>query len=71
VVLELKTADRDGTSHIVMSPLEFMQGLAALVPRPRLTSDPLSWVLAPHAKLRAAMFRFLRETTGMSLRVVK
>ena len=34
VVLELKTAYRDGTSHIVMSPLEFMQRLAALVPRP-------------------------------------
>ena len=27
---------RDGTTHIVMSPLEFMQRLAALVPRPRL-----------------------------------
>ncbi len=28
VVLQLKTAWRDGTTHIVMSPLEFMQGLA-------------------------------------------
>ena len=27
---------RDGTTHLVMSPLEFMQRLAALVPRPRL-----------------------------------
>ena len=36
VVLKLKTPYRDGTSHIVMSPLEFMQRLAALVPRPRL-----------------------------------
>ena len=36
VVLRLKTAYRDGTTHIVMSPLEFMQRLAALVPRPRL-----------------------------------
>ena len=36
VVLKLKTAWRDGTTHIVMSPLEFMQRLAALVPRPRL-----------------------------------
>jgi hypothetical protein len=30
VVLKLKTAYRDGTSHLVMSPLEFMQRLAAL-----------------------------------------
>ena len=36
VVLKLKTALHDGTTHNVMSPLEFMQRLAALVPRPRL-----------------------------------
>ena len=36
VVLQLKSAFKDGTTHIVMSPLEFMQRLAALVPRPRL-----------------------------------
>lgn len=29
VVLKLKTPYRDGTSHLVMSPLEFMQRLAA------------------------------------------
>ena len=34
VVLQLKSAWRDGTTHIKMSPLEFMQRLAALVPRP-------------------------------------
>jgi hypothetical protein len=36
VVLRLKSPYQDGTTHIVMSPLEFMQRLAALVPRPRL-----------------------------------
>ena len=36
VVLKLKTPWRDGTTHLVMSPLEFMQRLATLVPRPRL-----------------------------------
>jgi hypothetical protein len=30
VVLKLKTAWSDGATHIVMSPLEFMQRLAAL-----------------------------------------
>ena len=29
VVLKLKTPWRDGTTHLVMSPLEFMQRLAA------------------------------------------
>jgi hypothetical protein len=38
VQLELKTPWRDGTTQLVMSPLEFMQRLAALVPRPGCTS---------------------------------
>jgi len=53
VVLTLKTPYRDGTTHIVMSPLEFMQRLAALVPRPRLNLIRFHGVLAPNAKLRA------------------
>ena len=53
VVLKLKTPWRDGTSHLVMSPLEFMQRLAALVPRPRLHLIRFHGVLAPNAKLRA------------------
>ena len=36
-----------------MSPLEFMQRLAALVPRPRLHLIRFHSVLAPNAKLRA------------------
>ena len=53
VELKLKTPWRDGTTHLVMSPLEFMQRLAALVPRPRLHLIRFHGVLAPNAKLRA------------------
>ncbi len=53
VVLTLKTPWRDGTTHLVMSPLEFMQRLAALVPRPRLHLIRFHGVLAPNSKLRA------------------
>ncbi len=53
VVLKLKTAWRDGTTHLVMSPLAFMQRLAALEPRPRLHLIRFHGVLAPNAKLRA------------------
>ena len=53
VVLQLKSPYRDGTTHIVMSPLELMQRLAALVPRPRLHLIRFHGVLAPHATLRA------------------
>ena len=56
-MLKLKTAWRDGTTHLVMSPLEFMQRLTALVPRPRLHLIRFHGVLAPSsttsAKLRA------------------
>jgi hypothetical protein len=41
------------TTHLVMSPLEFMQRLAALVPRPRLHLIRFHGVLAPNAKLRS------------------
>ena len=54
-MLQLKSAYQDGTTHIVMSPLEFMQRLAALVPRPRLHLIRFHGVLAPHAKSRAAI----------------
>jgi len=62
VVLQLKSPWRDGTTHIVMSPLEFMQRLAALVPRPRLHLIRFHGVLAPHAKLRAQMVPVRRST---------
>ena len=55
VVLQLKSAWRDGTTHIKMSPLGFMQRLAALVPRPRLHLIRFHGVLAPNAGLRAAI----------------
>ena len=51
--LELKTPWRDGATLLMMSPLEFMQRLAALVPRPRLRLIRYHGVLAPNAKLRA------------------
>jgi hypothetical protein len=53
VVLQFKTPYKVGTSHMVMSPLDFMQRLAALVPRPRLHLIRFHGVLAPHAKLRS------------------
>jgi len=53
VVLQLKTPYRNGTTHLVMTPLEFLQRLAALVPRPRLHLIRFHGVLAPNATLRS------------------
>lgn len=52
-VLKLKTPWHNGTTHIVLTPMEFMQRLAALVPRPRLHLIRFHGVLAPNAKLRS------------------
>ncbi len=52
-VLPLKITYRDGATHIVLLPMEFMQRLAALVTRPRLNLIRFHGVLAPNAKLRA------------------
>ena len=54
-MLQLKSPYHNGTTHIVMEPLEFMQRLAALVPRPRLHLIRFHGVLAPNAKLRPAI----------------
>jgi hypothetical protein len=53
VELKLKTPWRDGTTHRVMSPLQFMQRVAALLPRPRLHLIRFHGVLAPNARLRS------------------
>jgi hypothetical protein len=53
VVLKLKTPWRNGATHIVLTPMEFMQRLAVLVPRPRLHLIRFHGVLAPNAKLRS------------------
>ena len=66
VVLQLKSAWRDGATHIKRSPLEFMQRLAALVPRPRLHLIRFHGVLAPNAGLRAAIVPGSPENTSES-----
>jgi len=52
-VLQLKSPYKDGTTHIVMEPLEFLERQAALVPRPRLHLIRFHGVLSPNAKLRS------------------
>ena len=51
----LKTPYRDGTTHIVLEPLDLMARMAALVPPPRRHLMRFHGVFAPHSKLRAAV----------------
>ena len=43
---------RDGSTHVVLAPLDFMSRLAALVPRPRLNLTRFHGVFAPNFKYR-------------------
>ena len=52
VVYELKHPFKNGTTHFVFEPLEFLAKLAALVPRPRANLTRYHGVLAPNAKYR-------------------
>ena len=58
MVLELKTAWVDGTTHLVFEPLDFLARLAALTPRPRINLVFYHGVLAPNARSRAAVVRY-------------
>ncbi|MGP5761547.1 transposase [Pseudomonas aeruginosa] len=48
----LKTPYRDGTTHVVFEPLDFLARLAALVPSPRAHLTRFHGVFAPNARLR-------------------
>jgi ribosomal protein S27E len=52
VSYELKTPYRDGTTHVIFEPLDFIAKLAALVPKPRANLTRLHGVLAPNSKYR-------------------
>ena len=52
VIVALKTPYNDGTSHVVLSPIEFMGRLAALVPKPRVNLARFHGVFSPRSKLR-------------------
>ena len=61
-MLQLKSPWLDGTTRIRMTPLKFIQRLAALVPRPRLIR--FHGVLAPNAGLRSAIVPGPTHKTG-------
>jgi hypothetical protein len=53
ILFEMKRRFSDGTTHIVFQPLEFLEKLVALIPKPRAHQVLYHGVLAPHAKLRS------------------
>jgi hypothetical protein len=66
VELKLKTPWRDGTTHLVMSPLEFMQRLAAGATEGRPMGTRAAAEVAPHPL--GVLITSLREVSGPPLR---
>ena len=50
---ELKTPYRDGTTHVIFEPTDFIARLAALVPKPRVNLTRYHGVFAPNSSHRA------------------
>lgn len=55
IVYQLKNPFRDGTTHMLFSPEDFIARLAALVPRPRSNLTRYHGVFAPSSPLRGAI----------------
>jgi hypothetical protein len=50
---QLKTPYRDGTTHVIFEPLDFLAKLAALVPKPRVNLTRYHGIFAPNSRHRA------------------
>jgi len=55
VIYELKHPFRDGTTHILFTPQDFLARLAVLVPRPRANLTRYHGVFAPNSPFRKAV----------------
>jgi hypothetical protein len=55
IALEVRHRWADGTTHLVFEPVELLERLAALVPRPRVNLVLYYGVLAPRAAWRRAV----------------
>jgi len=67
VALELKTAWHDGTRELLFEPLEFLERLAAMTPRPETNLLICHGVVSPHARWRERVIAYGRrvpEPTG-------
>ena len=52
---QLKTPYRDGTTHVIFEPLDFIPRLAALVPKPRVNLTRFHGVFARNSHYRAVV----------------
>ena len=68
VLVTLKTVWRDGTSPLRFEPIEFLEKLAAIIPRPAVNLVVDHGILAPHARWRAHVVRYGRPGPAVHAR---
>jgi ribosomal protein S27E len=61
VVYRYRQPFRDGSTHVLLEPLDFISRLAALVPRPRFNLTRFHGVFAPNFKHRARVVMRARQ----------
>ena len=61
VIYNLKTPYGNGTTHIILEPLDFLSRLASLIPRPRVNLTRFHGVFAPNFKPRPSKTSLLSE----------
>lgn len=66
VLLELKSEWADGTTHLLLEPLELLEKLAALTPRPRINHVLYHGLLAPHSRWRARAVSYEGSKTPLA-----
>ncbi|MDF1757222.1 MAG: transposase, partial [Legionellaceae bacterium] len=66
VIYELKNPYKNGTTHVVFEPLDFIARLAALVPRPRMNLTRFHGVFAPNSKYRKAVTGYDKSSADES-----
>ncbi len=63
----LKTPYRDGTTHVIFEPLDFIARLAALVPKPRVNLTRFHGVFTPNSQYRARVTPNKRGRGGVAV----
>ena len=61
---QLKIPHRDGTTHVIFEPLDFIARLAALVPKPRVNLTRFHGIFAPNSRYRGRVTRAKRGRGG-------
>ena len=71
VKYQLKTPYRNGTTHVIFEPLDFMAKLAALIPKPKVNLTRVHGVFAPNSQYRKIITSEGKAKKSSTVKTVK